>query len=93
MRPPLPSSSPLLQRMLIRMCLLSNILKNFSLFLKKPVDSSGCAAAIGSSNHITEEMAIDCLKYLSELLISRLCEEKERIKEQGKYLWWFPQIT
>ena len=48
--------------------------------MKKPVDSSGCAAAIelsknnGSSNNMTEEMARDCHKDLFKPLISRFYE-------------------
>ena len=74
-------------------------LKNCGGFPEKPVDSSGCAAAIelsknnGSSNEVTEEMARDRLKDLFQPLISQLCEEKWRIKEQRRYLWWFLQIT
>ena len=56
----------------------------------EPVDSSGCYSAIGSSNQMTEEMARDRLKDLFEPLISPLCEEKGRSKEQVRYLWWFP---
>ena len=42
---------------------------------------------------MTEEMARDHLEDLFQLLISRLCKEKWRSKEQGRYLWWFPRIT
>ena len=38
-------------------------------------------------------MARYCLKCLFQPLISRLCEEKGRIREQGGYLWWFLRIT
>ena len=67
--------------------------KNCGEFPKKPVDSSGCAAVIGSSNHMTEEMVRDLLKDIYQLPTSRLRKEKVRSKEQGRYLWWFSQIT
>ena len=59
-------------------------IKNCGGFPKKPVDSSGCASVIGSSNQNTEDMERDCLKDLFELLISQLCEEKGSSKEQGR---------
>ena len=46
--------------------------------MKKPVNSSGCAAAIelsennGSSNQMTEDMEIYCLTDLFKPLISQL---------------------
>ena len=66
-------------------------IKNFGEFPKKPVDSSGCAASIGSSNHMTEDIARDLLKDLFEPLISQLREEKGRSEDQGRYLWWLLQ--
>ena len=57
-------------------------------FPKKPVNSSGCAAAIelsenkGPSNQMNEDMARDRLKDQFQQLISRLCEEKVRSKDQ-----------
>ena len=55
---------------------LRKYIKNCDKFLKKPVDSSGCADAIKllennrPSNQMTEEMARDCLKDLFQPLIS-----------------------
>ena len=74
MRSPSPSSSPLLQIILMHTCILSNIKKRFGLFPKKPVDSSGCASEVGSSNQMNEEMAKDRLKDLFEPLISLPCQ-------------------
>ena len=96
---PLPSSIPLLQRMLMHMCTWANILKNYGEFPKKPFNSSRCASTIelsennGSSNQITEDMARDCLEDLFQPLISRICEEKWRSKDQGRYLSWFSWIN
>ena len=42
---------------------------------------------------MTEEIARYCLKDLFQPLIGRLCEEKGRSKYQGRYLWWFLQIS
>ena len=72
---------------------LSQHIKHYGVFPKQPVDSSGCASGIGSSNHITEDMAIYRLKDLFPPLTSRLCEEKERSKDQGIYLCWLPRIN
>ena len=47
---------------------------NFGELPNKPVDLYGCAAVIGSSNKMTEEMARDSLKDIYEPLISQLCE-------------------
>ena len=58
--------------------------KNCGEFPKKPVDSSGCAAIINSSNNMTEDMAIYHLKDIFQPLQSWLYEEKVSSKEQGK---------
>ena len=42
--------------------------------LQKTVDSYGCAAAIGSSNQMTEDMSRDRFKGLFQLMISQLYE-------------------
>ena len=38
-------------------------------------------------------MAIYLLADILQPMISRLCEEKGRTEEHGRYLWWFPRIT
>ena len=38
-------------------------------------------------------MKVDRLKDIFLLIISQLCEEKWRSKEQERYLWWFLRIT
>ena len=63
-------------------------------FLNKTVNSSGCASAIelpdnqtfgnGHSNNITEEMARYHLNDIFQPIISRICEERGRIKKQGR---------
>ena len=61
---------------------LSKYLKNCGEFPNKPVNSSGCAAAIelsdnnSSSDQITEQMARDRLKDIFQTPTSKLCEEK-----------------
>ena len=62
---------------------LSKYIKNCGEFPKKPVDSSGCAAAIeildnqqfdnSSSNQMTEDMERYHLKDLFQPLLSRIC--------------------
>ena len=90
MRPHSPSSSSLLNRMLMHMRIWAYIFKNCGELPNKPVDSSGCASAIelsennGSSNQMTEDMARDCLNNLFQPLISQLCEEKGKSKDQGR---------
>ena len=72
---------------------MSKYIKNCGDFPKKPDDSSGCDTAIylsennGSSNQITEDMERYCLKDIFQPLISQICEEKGRSKEQGRHLW------
>ena len=38
-------------------------------------------------------MVRDHLKDIFKPLSTRLCGEKKRIKDQGRYFWWFPRIT
>ena len=56
------------------MCASDKKYKNCGEFPKKPVYSYGCATAIGSSNCMTKDIAIDCLKDVFQLMISQLCE-------------------
>ena len=71
----------------------------YCVFPKKPISSSGCAAAIkfpeinDSYNQITEDMERYLLKDIFQPLISQLCIKKWRIKEQGIYFGWFPRIN
>ena len=75
---------------------LSRYIKNGGKRILKPVKFSVFDSFIdlkynelffdGTSNNISKDMAIYCLKALFRPLISQLCEEKGRIESQGRYL-------
>ena len=75
---------------------LSRYIKKCGKYILKPGHFSACGSSIdlkynelfvdGTSNNISEDMAIYCLKALFWPLISQLGEEKGRIESQGRYL-------